>query len=87
LLLNSQSVYYIGQCEYKKAEITLQDVLGKDSNDIDSLVKSSFISIHTKISADVNYCCELTFITNVLRIIVFSIFSLVIDILSIKISQ
>lgn len=53
LLLNSQSVCYIGQCEYKKAEITLQDALEKDSNDIDSLVNSLFISVHTKVSADV----------------------------------
>ncbi|XP_025198263.1 coatomer subunit epsilon [Melanaphis sacchari] len=53
LLLNSQSVCYIGQCEYKKAEITLQDALEKDSNDIDSLVNSLFISAHTKVSADV----------------------------------
>lgn len=53
LLLNSQSVCYIGQCEYKKAEITLQDALEKDSNDIDSLVNSLFISVHMKVSADV----------------------------------
>ncbi|XP_026815361.1 coatomer subunit epsilon [Rhopalosiphum maidis] len=53
LLLNSQSVCYIGECEYKKAEITLLDALEKDSNDIDSLVNSLFISVHTKVSADV----------------------------------
>ncbi|KAL4091082.1 hypothetical protein QTP88_025823 [Uroleucon formosanum] len=53
LLLNSQSVCYIGQCEYKKAEITLQEALEKDSNDIDSLVNSLFISVHMKVSADV----------------------------------
>ncbi|XP_015369723.1 PREDICTED: coatomer subunit epsilon [Diuraphis noxia] len=53
LLLNCQSVCYIGQCEYKKAEITLQDALEKDINDIDSLVNSLFISVHTKVSADV----------------------------------
>lgn len=54
LLLNSQSVCYIGQGEYKKAEITLQDALEKDSNDIDSLVNSLFISGHVKVSADVS---------------------------------
>jgi tetratricopeptide (TPR) repeat protein len=53
LLLNSQSVCYIGQGEYRKAEITLQDALEKDSNDIDSLVNSLFISGHVKVSADV----------------------------------
>lgn len=61
LLLNSQSVCYIGQCEYKKAEITLQDALEKDSNDIDSLVNSLFISVHTKVSADVSYCYRFIF--------------------------
>jgi hypothetical protein len=61
LLLNSQSVCYIGECEYKKAEITLLDALEKDSNDIDSLVNSLFISVHTKVSADVSYCYRLTF--------------------------
>lgn len=55
MLLNSQSVCYIGQGEYKKAEITLQDALEKDSNDIDSLVNSLFISGHVKVSADVSY--------------------------------
>ncbi|VVC28974.1 Tetratricopeptide-like helical domain,Coatomer, epsilon subunit [Cinara cedri] len=53
LLLNCQSVCYIGQGEYKKAEITLQDALEKDSNDIDSLVNSLFISGHLKVSAEV----------------------------------
>jgi len=54
LLLNSQSVCYIGQGEYKKAEITLQDALEKDSNDIDALVNSLFISGHMKVSTDVS---------------------------------
>lgn len=56
LLLNSQSVCYIGQGEYKKAEVSLQDALEKDSNDIDTLVNSLFISGHMKVSADVSYC-------------------------------
>lgn len=60
LLLNSQSVCFIGQGEYKKAEITLQDALEKDSNDIDSLVNSLFISGHVKVSADVSYCFRFT---------------------------
>lgn len=53
LLLNSQSVCYIGQGDYKKAENTLQDALEKDSNDVDSLVNSLFISGHMKVSTDV----------------------------------
>lgn len=55
LLLNSQSVCYIGQSDYKKAEITLQEALEKDSNDIDSIVNSLFISGHVKVSNDVSY--------------------------------
>jgi len=53
LLLNSQSVCYIGQGEYTKAEDTLQDALEKDSNDIDSLINSLFVSSHLKVSVDV----------------------------------
>lgn len=53
LLLNSQSVCYIGQGEYTKAETTLQEALEKDSNDIDSLVNSLFISGHLKVPAEV----------------------------------
>lgn len=55
LLLNSQSVCYIGQGEYTKAEDTLQDALEKDSNDVDSLINSLFISTHLKVSDDVSY--------------------------------
>lgn len=55
LLLNNQSVCYIGQGEYIKAEDTLQDALEKDSNDIDSLINSLFISTHLKVSVDVSY--------------------------------
>ncbi|XP_050424162.1 coatomer subunit epsilon [Adelges cooleyi] len=53
LLLNSQAACYIGQGDYKKAEITLQDALEKDSNNIDSLVCSIFIAGHLKLSSDV----------------------------------
>ncbi|XP_050520233.1 coatomer subunit epsilon [Daktulosphaira vitifoliae] len=53
LLLNSQAACYIGQGDYKKAEITLQDALEKDSNNIDSLVNSIFIASHLKLSSDV----------------------------------
>lgn len=59
LLLNSQSVCYIGQGDYKKAEVTLQEALEKDSNDIDSIVNSLFISGHVKVSNDVSYCFNL----------------------------
>lgn len=58
LLLNSQSVCYIGQGDYKKAEISLLDALEKDSNDIDSLVNSLFISGHIKVSSDVSSCLK-----------------------------
>lgn len=64
LLLNSQSVCYIGQEEYTKAEDTLQDALEKDSNDIDSLINSLFVSSHLKVSIDVSYYFK--FIINIL---------------------
>lgn len=54
-MLNSQSVCYIGQGDYKKAEVTLQEALEKDSNDIDSIVNSLFISGHVKVSNDVSH--------------------------------
>lgn len=64
LLLNSQSVCYIGLGDYKKAEISLLDALEKDSNDIDSLVNSLFISGHMKVSTDVSSCLKCTIITS-----------------------
>lgn len=74
LLLNSQSVCYIGQGDYKKAEITLQDALEKDSNDIDSLVNSLFISGHMKVSADVSNCFKSSLTQSVIYLYIYNFF-------------